>query len=189
MVGIPFTYHFFLDSEKHKVVTSCLRERKFNLKKVLMTKGCIFCKIVKGQIPSHKIYEDREHVAVLDIFPITKGQALVITKRHYGSYQFDLPDDVYTKLFLVSKKVGKSIDKSLKAQRTFLVVEGMEVNHIHVKLYPVFRVYKKTETSPPEEKLLEKWYSGFITTLHGPRAKEKKLAQYARLIKSTIEAD
>jgi histidine triad (HIT) family protein len=66
---------------------------------------CIFCKIAEGKLPSYKILEDEEHLTLLDIYPIVKGQTLVITKKHFDSYQFNLPDDIYTKLFLFAKKV------------------------------------------------------------------------------------
>jgi histidine triad (HIT) family protein len=149
----------------------------------MIKEDCIFCKIVEGKIPCYKVYEDEEHLAFLDIFPLVKGQTLVITKKHYDSYQFDLPDDIYTKLFLVAKKVGKAIDRGLKAIRTFLVVEGMEVSHIHIKLYPVFKV--KRNVAPPEidKKQLKDWYSGYIITLHGPRAKDKELVKISEKIK------
>jgi histidine triad (HIT) family protein len=75
--------------------------------------NCIFCKIVKGELPSHKIWEDEEHLAFLTIFPNTEGFSVVIPKKHYGSYAFDTPDDVLAKLVLAAKKVGKLIDSKL----------------------------------------------------------------------------
>jgi len=151
-----------------------------------MVEDCIFCKIVKGKIDCYKVYEDEEHLAFLDIFPIVKGQTLVITKEHYDSYQFNLPDNVYTKLFLVAKIVGKAIDKGLKAIRTFLVVEGMEANHIHIKLYPVFKIKRSVATREIDKKQLKDWYNGYIITLHGPRAKDKELAEVAKNIRLAI---
>jgi histidine triad (HIT) family protein len=68
---------------------------------------CIFCKIAEGRLPSYKFLEDEEHLAFLDIYPIVKGQTLVITKKHFDSYQFNLPDDVYIKLFYLLKKLEK----------------------------------------------------------------------------------
>ena len=55
---------------------------------------CIFCKIVRGEMPCHKIYEDADYLAFLSIFPNTAGFSVVIPKQHYSSYAFDLPDDV-----------------------------------------------------------------------------------------------
>ena len=59
---------------------------------------CIFCKIVKKEIPCHQIWEDKEHLAFLSIFPNTEGFSVVIPKKHYPSYAFDLSDEVLTKL-------------------------------------------------------------------------------------------
>ena len=98
---------------------------------------CIFCKIIKGDIPSYRVYEDEEFLGILDIFPNTKGMTLLIPKSHYDSYVFDMPDDVYSRFFLTAKKLGKKIDANLSVERTALVAEGMGVNHAHVKLYPL----------------------------------------------------
>lgn len=54
---------------------------------------CIFCQIVRGEAPCHKIWEDDEHLAFLSIYPNTDGFSVVIPKRHYPSYAFDMPDD------------------------------------------------------------------------------------------------
>jgi diadenosine tetraphosphate (Ap4A) HIT family hydrolase len=79
-----------------------------------MEEDCIFCKIVKGKAPCHKIWEDEKHLAFLSIFPNTEGFSVVITKQHYSSYTFDLPEDVLKELVIASKKVAKLIDKNLK---------------------------------------------------------------------------
>jgi len=150
---------------------------------------CIFCKIAEGKLPSYKILEDEEHLAFLDIYPIVKGQTLVITKKHFDSYQFDLPDDVYTKLFLFAKKVGKILENALGAKRVFLVVEGMEVKHIHIKLYPVYKV--NSNVSPKiidtlSKDIKENWYNGYIATLHGERAKDEELKEISDKVKEYL---
>lgn len=70
-------------------------------------KECIFCRIVKGEAHSHKIWEDEKHLAFLTIFPNTKGFSVVITKEHFSSYAFDLPDEVLKELIIATKKVAK----------------------------------------------------------------------------------
>jgi len=150
---------------------------------------CVFCKIAEGKLPSYKILEDEEHLAFLDIYPIVKGQTLVITKKHFDSYQFDLPDDVYTKLFLFAKKVGKILENALGAKRVFLVVEGMEVKHIHIKLYPVYKV--NSNVSPKiidtlSKDIKENWYNGYIATLHGERAKDEELKEISDKVKEYL---
>ena len=129
--------------------------------------GCLFCKIVKGEIPSHKIWEDNEHTAFLDINPRQRGQTLVITKKHFDSYSFNLPDKDFSKLFLAAKKVGKIIDKALNTERCVMITEGYGVNHVHVKLYP----------------FLEGSYEGSTSTELGPRASDEELKKVANIIK------
>ncbi len=100
---------------------------------------CIFCKIVSGEIPSVKIWEDNEHIAILDVAPVTEGMTLVIPKKHMESYVFDVAKTDYKNLMLAAKKAGKFMDRGLRADRIFVVVEGLEVDHAHVKLYPVVK--------------------------------------------------
>jgi len=150
---------------------------------------CVFCKIVNGELPSYKILEDEEHLAFLDIYPIVKGQTLVVTKKHFDSYQFNLPDDVYTNLFLFAKKVGKVLEKALGAKRVFLVVEGMEINHIHIKLYPVYRINSNIAPKTIDalsKDIKENWYNGYIATLHGERASDKELKEVSEKVKECL---
>ena len=96
----------------------------------------IFTKIIKREIPAHFLYEDEYCVAILDKFPTVKGQSLVIPKEEID-YAFDLNDDTYLHLFKTAKKIGKALDKALGAVRTCLVVEGFDVPHVHIKIYPL----------------------------------------------------
>lgn len=128
--------------------------------------NCIFCKIIKGEIDSAKIWEDEEFIAILDINPNTKGMALVLTKDHYDSYIFEMPDDIYSKFLIAAKKVAKMLEKGLEVKRIAMVMEGMGVNHAHIKLYPM---YDSRE--------------GYITTQLGPRAELEELKKIAEEIK------
>ncbi|MEL6803830.1 MAG: HIT family protein, partial [Bacteroidota bacterium] len=101
----------------------------------------IFSKIIKREIPAHFIYEDEHCVAILDKFPAVKGQSLVIPK-HETDYAFDLDDDTYIHLFKTAKKIANASDKALAAKRTCLVVEGFEVPHVHIKIYPMLNTDK-----------------------------------------------
>lgn len=96
----------------------------------------IFTKIIKREVPAHFLYEDEHCVAILDKFPAVKGQSLVIPKKEID-YAFDLDDDTYIHLFKVSKKIAHASDRALAAKRTCLVVEGFEVPHVHVRIYPM----------------------------------------------------
>ncbi|MBN1634355.1 MAG: HIT domain-containing protein [Ignavibacteria bacterium] len=138
---------------------------------------CIFCKIVKGEIPSYKVYEDDEFLGILDLFPNTDGMTLLIPKNHYDSYVFEMPDDVYTKFLLIAKKLGKILDEKLKVERTAMVTEGMGVNHCHIKLYPLHGLGKDFEPMIPEEKVFFEKYPGYLTTILGEMAKQEKLKE------------
>ena len=144
---------------------------------------CIFCKIAKGKADSAKIWEDKEFLAILDVNPNTKGMALVIPKKHYPSYAFDMPDDVYQRLMTASKKVAKILDKKLKVQRTAMVMEGMGVDHAHIKLYPLHGLDKKFKEIWAEDKVSFDKYQGYITTQLGPKADIEELKKLAEKIK------
>jgi histidine triad (HIT) family protein len=74
---------------------------------------CLFCKIIAGEIPSVKVRENNEFVAILDAFPACKGQMLVIPKRHYDSDIFLMEDEVYISLLLASKEIVALMKKGL----------------------------------------------------------------------------
>ena len=111
----------------------------------------IFTKIINREIPGHFIYEDEFCVAILDKFPAVKGQALIIPKKDID-YAFDLDDETYLHLFQIAKKVGKACDKALGAERTCLVVEGFDVPHVHIKIYPMQDTQKALGAIMPEGK-------------------------------------
>ena len=96
----------------------------------------IFEKIINRELPGHFIYEDEVCVAILDKFPAVAGQVVVIP-REPVDYAFDLDDEVYTHLFMVAKKLTKALDVVFATKRTCLVIEGFEVPHVHIKLYPM----------------------------------------------------
>jgi len=146
-------------------------------------KDCIFCKIVNAEIPAAKIWEDKEHLAFLDINPNTKGMTLVIPKKHFDSYAIDMDDADYYKLMIAAKKVAKLLDKKLNIKRTAFVMEGLGVNHAHVKLYPIYGLGKKfKEIWAPEKKFFEH-YEGYISTQLGPKVDIDELNKLAEKIR------
>lgn len=101
----------------------------------------IFTRIVKGEIPSYKIAENDDYYAFLDINPIARGHTLVIPKQE-TDYIFDLPSDKLQGLIAFAQKVAKGIDAAMKPIRTGMIVEGLEVQHAHIHLVPI---YSKTQ--------------------------------------------
>ncbi len=145
--------------------------------------GCIFCKIIKGEIDSAKIWEDKEFLAILDIKPNTKGMTLVLMKEHYDSDVFDMPDDVYQKFMLAAKKVVKILEKGLGVKRVAMVIEGMEINHAHIKLYPLHSLAEKFKEVVAEKKIFFDKYEGYISTKEGPETDFSELKKLAEEIK------
>lgn len=156
---------------------------KYHIFNNMKKNDCIFCRITNNEIPSYKIYEDDEFTAILDIFPNTKGMTLVIPKNHYDSYAFEMPDDVYAKFLLTAKKVGKLIDEKLNVKRTALVMEGMGVNHVHIKLYPLHGLGENFEAIIPDKNVFFEKYQGYLTTLLGPKADDNDLEMVQKLFK------
>jgi len=144
--------------------------------------SCIFCKIIKGEIPSVKIWEDKNFLAILDVFPNTKGMTLVMPKKHFDSEVFEIDDKKYKDLFLAAKKVSKILKKGLKVNRVAMVMEGMGVNHAHIKLYPLHGVGPKFKSCLAEKKVFLKKYQGYLTTQMGPQADIKELDKIAQQI-------
>ncbi len=96
----------------------------------------IFTRIINREIPAHVIYEDEYCICILDKFPGIHGQSVVIPKQQV-SYAFNLDDETYLHLFTVAKKIAQASDRAFSTERTCLVVEGFEVPHVHIKIYPM----------------------------------------------------
>ena len=101
---------------------------------------CIFCKIIKGQIPSSKIYEDDYSLAFLDIEPFTKGHSIVVPKNHYVNL-LDFPEDEMKNYFSALKKVTTKIKVNLEADGVNIMqnnfkAAGQVVNHLHFHVIP-----------------------------------------------------
>ncbi|MDO8486625.1 MAG: HIT family protein [Candidatus Staskawiczbacteria bacterium] len=144
---------------------------------------CVFCKIAKGEFDSAKIWEDDEFFSILDLNPNTKGMALVLPKNHYDSYVFLMPDDIYEKFMLASKKVAKILEKALSVERVAMVMEGMGVNHAHMKLYPMHGLAKEFKEMVAKDKVFFNDYPGYITTQMGPKVDTEELKKLAEEIK------
>ena len=145
---------------------------------------CIFCKIVKGAIDSVKIWEDENYIAILDVNPNTKGMTLVLPKKHFDSYVFDMSENDYSEFLLASKKVVKILENGLKVQRIAMVMEGMGVNHAHIKLYPLYGLNEKFTEMWADKKVYFEKYEGYISTQLGPKVELSDLKKIAEEIKN-----
>lgn len=96
---------------------------------------CLFCKIIAGEIPAEKIYEDDKCLAFLDIKPVNPGHALLIPKEHFAS-MVETPDDFVAHLYVKTKELMPKIKKAMNADYVSISVVGTEVPHFHIHLIP-----------------------------------------------------
>jgi histidine triad (HIT) family protein len=125
----------------------------------------IFTKIIEHELPAEIIYEDEKVIVILNRFPNIEGEALVITKEQVP-YVFNLDDDTYEHLMDVTKNMAKVLDRTFNSLRTCVVIEGFDVPHVHVRLYPV-----------QEETLL---------LTHGPEASDEDLKRVGEKIRQNL---
>ncbi len=102
--------------------------------------NCVFCKILNGDIPSTKLYEDEDFVIILDIGPATFGHALMIPKNHYANL-FEMPEALLSKSVALAKIWGEKLVKAFGADGLNLVqnnglAAGQTVFHYHLHLIP-----------------------------------------------------
>ncbi|HLF17788.1 MAG TPA: HIT family protein [Candidatus Omnitrophota bacterium] len=96
----------------------------------------IFTRIINGEIPCHKIMEDDNYFAFLDIKPINPGHCLCIPKKEVD-YIFDVDDETLKGLIVFSKAVAKKIKKVVECKKIGVMVAGLEVAHCHIHLVPI----------------------------------------------------
>lgn len=128
---------------------------------------CIFCKIVRGELPLYKLYEDEKTIAFLDIFPVNAGHALVVPKKHSTDI-FDIESEDWLAACEVVRKLSIAIEKGMQADGVNIAMNnrehaGQQVNHPHIHIIPRFkgdglklmpqRKYTEGEAEPVAEKI------------------------------------
>jgi histidine triad (HIT) family protein len=98
----------------------------------------IFTKIINGEVPCHKIYEDERTIAFLTIQPFAPAHTLVVPKKQVDQI-WDLDDDEYQNLMQVARKIGLHLRTVSGKDRVGMVVKGFDVPHVHVHLVPIHR--------------------------------------------------
>ncbi|NMB56776.1 HIT domain-containing protein [Candidatus Beckwithbacteria bacterium] len=129
---------------------------------------CIFCKIVKGQLPAYKIYEDENFLAFLDIMPAAAGHTLVIPKKHFRWIWEVEPFNEYMN---VCRKIAQHFQKITGEEKVLEIVEGMGVFHAHVHLIPNIEKNKV-------DRIVE-----LLTSLQTARITDEKSQELVKLLK------
>ncbi|MFH4416611.1 MAG: HIT family protein [Neisseriaceae bacterium] len=114
----------------------------------------IFSRIIDGELPSYKVAENEDFIAILDINPNTKGHTLCIPKKEVD-YIFSMPLEEYKALMAFSYQIACAIEKVVDCKRVGMSVVGLEVPHVHVHLIPLNEMcdisFKKKLPAKPEE--------------------------------------
>lgn len=97
---------------------------------------CIFCKIIKGEIPAQRVYEDESVLAFLDIHPIRPGHTLVIPKTHVVDF-YALDDAQYIALMKAVKQIAAKLNADIKPKKVGMAILGWEVEHAHIHVVPM----------------------------------------------------
>lgn len=108
--------------------------------------NCPFCKISKGELPSHKIYEDEFSFAFLDKHPINPGHILVIPKSHEPNF-YNLDDENYQRLMETVKKLSVLVDEKIHPKKVGLIIAGWDVPHTHIHIVPMLDYHDITSKS------------------------------------------
>lgn len=118
----------------------------------------IFSKIIAGEMPCHKVAENEDYLAFLDIMPLRMGHVLVIPKRE-TDYLFDMEDDDLTGLIVFAKQVAKALKLVVPCKKVGVTVIGLEVPHAHVHLVPMNAIndmnFANTKLQPSSEELAD----------------------------------
>lgn len=149
--------------------------------------SCVFCDIVAGKSPCHRIWESETHLAFLSIFPNTPGFTVVVPKRHHSSYLFAQDDAVIAGLVIAAKQVATLLDRALDGvARTGMIFEGYGVDHLHAKLVPLHGTGDDPAFKPlasRHDKYFER-YEGYISSHDYRRADDRQLAELAAKIRA-----
>jgi len=151
-------------------------------------RNCLFCRIVRGEEKAWIVDEDEKHISFLTPFPNTYGFTVVATKSHLSSYVFNIDAEEYIDLLIYAKKVGLLLDKSLSTRRTGLIMEGMGINHAHIKLFPMHGIPEgEWQGIHSKNRTFFEKYEGYISSHNGNKASERELDTILHRIKDTKE--
>lgn len=150
----------------------------------------IFHKIIKGEIPCHKVWEDDSHLAFLSIFPNTDGVTVVVPKKYEPSYFAEVADESLAALVAASKKVAKILEDRLPdVGRVGLIFEGLGVDYLHAKLFPMHGVSSEGQYHNLEQKQMIFYdkYPGYLSSHDSSLADSNFLSSLASYLRGESE--
>lgn len=119
--------------------------------------NCIFCKIINNEIPSKKIYEDENVIAILDLHPSSDGHTLIIPKKHITD-MIEMDNDTLSHIYNVAKKLTPTLMEKMNAKALSLRVNygtSQEIKHFHMHVLPNYGIKKASMTQDEEYEILK----------------------------------
>lgn len=151
----------------------------------------LFARIVRGELPQARVWEEESHVAFLTPFANTPGFTVLVPRAHLGSDIFGLEVQEYSDLVRAAHKVAQVLKSSMGCRRCGIIFEGLEVDYAHVKLIPIHE--REPEQAVPEDTDLmprsnyDETYTGCVTSRPGPLTRnEEVLSADTEKIRSII---
>jgi diadenosine tetraphosphate (Ap4A) HIT family hydrolase len=118
----------------------------------------VFTRIINKELPGRFVYEDDDVVAFLTIEPMTQGHTLVVPRAEIDNWQ-DIEAEALGQVMTVSQKIGKAVCKAFGAQRSGLIIAGLEVPHLHIHVFPAYNLtdfgFAHVDRNPSPESLDE----------------------------------
>ena len=154
----------------------------------------LFARIVRGELPQRRIWEDEGHVAVLSPYANVPGFVVVVPRSHLPSDIFSLESDDFEKLIRAAYTVAQLLKKGFGNARCGMIFEGFEIDYTHVKLCPIHQGDGEEDWKdgdPLPETQFQERYAGFVTSLEGPAtqdALESETLKLRALMKEQLEA-
>lgn len=105
-----------------------------------MTDDCLFCRIARGELPSHRVHEDEHLVAFLDLHPIRPGHTLIIPRAHHVWFE-DLPEDLAARIATCAQRLARHMKQIYPVERVALFFTGIHVAHAHAHVVPMHHVH------------------------------------------------
>ncbi|MDO5647669.1 HIT family protein [Paracoccus sp. (in: a-proteobacteria)] len=107
---------------------------------------CLFCRIARGELPAHKIYEDDHILAFLDLHPIREGHALVIPKAHHIWFE-DVPEPLATRITSCAQAIARAMKHIYDVPRVSMFYTGIHVPHAHAHVVPMHHIHDVTSAA------------------------------------------
>jgi len=135
----------------------------------------LFARLVRGEIPQWRIWQDDEHIAFLTPFGNTPGAMVIIPRRHLSSDILGLAEDDFEKLMVATRTVANLIMRAMECDRVGMFFEGFEIDYAHVKLAPVLNKAEGSAAVEGQSDEFHDTYPGYLSTRLGPGASKEAL--------------